>query len=133
MPAGRPQIELSPEMIEAIEDQIVSGDSIASICGSELFPHPESTFWRRFARDAEFASVIVRALEARCERDIERCRMEAAEATADDWQVAQLRIRTYQWEAGKRKPKKYGDTAKLQLTGEDGGPLIVKHIGSDGE
>jgi hypothetical protein len=40
------------------------------------------------------------------------------------------------WIAGKRKPKKYGDNAKLALTGADGeGPvsLVVKHIGSDGE
>ncbi|HTY25589.1 MAG TPA: hypothetical protein VMC85_20840 [Desulfomonilaceae bacterium] len=111
-------LKWTPELVETIESAIVDGQSIASICGSDLFPHPESTFWRHYAKDLEFASVIARAMETRTERDIERCRIEAMNAKADDWQVAQLRIRTYQWEAGKRKPKKYGDKLQTELSGE---------------
>lgn len=128
MPAA---INWTPELIDAIVVDIESGRSVASVCGSETFPHDESTFWRHFSQDADFASVIARAMETRSERDIEDCRQEAKNATAADWQVAQLRIRTMQWEAGRRKPKKYGD--KTQLTGADGdGPaeLVIKHIGA---
>ena len=115
-------IDWTPELVEGIETRILAGDSIASICGSETFPHNESTFWRHFAQDKDFASVIACAMETRSERDIEYCRTQAVNATADDWQVAQLRIRTFQWEAGKRRPKKYGD--KLAHTGADGeGPV----------
>lgn len=122
MPAA---IKWTPELCDAIVVDIESGCSIASICGSSTFPHDESTFWRHFSQDADFASVIARAMETRSERDIEACRLEAMKATADDWQVAQLRIRTFQWEAGKRKPKKYGDNAKLALTNPEGdGPPV---------
>lgn len=121
MPAA---IQWTPELIDAIEAKIVSGDSIASICGSELFPHPESTFWRHVAKNEEFASVIARAMEMRSERDIENCRAEAMAATPDDWQVRQLRIRTLQWEAGKRRPKKYGDKLDLNHSGE----VAVKRV-----
>ena len=123
-------INWTPELVEAIAQEICAGASIASICGSETFPHHETTFWRHFAEDIAFASVIARAMETRSERDIEYCRTEAVNATPADWQVAQLRIRTMQWEAGKRRPKKYGD--KQLVTGADGeGPaeMIIRHIG----
>jgi hypothetical protein len=120
MPAA---ILWTQEMITAIESKIVAGDSIASICESETFPHPESTFWRHFAKDEDFASVIARAMETRSERDIERCRLEAMRATPEDWQVAQLRIRTFQWEAGKRRPKKYGE--RIQHEGEIGIKTVI--------
>lgn len=112
-------IEWTPKLIEAIEAEIIAGSSIASICGSDLFPHPESTFWRHFAKDEAFASVIARAMEIRSERDIERCRIEAMNANPGDWQVAQLRIRTFQWEAGKRKPKKYGERIQQDVNIND--------------
>ena len=120
-------VKWTDQLIDAIELRILAGASIASICGSETFPHDESTFWRHFAKDEEFASVITRAMETRSERDIELCRVEAQKATPEDWQVAQLRIRTMQWEAGKRRPKKYGD--KLQT--EHSGEVSVKRVISD--
>jgi hypothetical protein len=44
-------------------------------------------------------------------------------ATPEDWQVAQLRIRTFQWEAGKRRPKKYGE--RIQHEGEIGIKTVI--------
>ena len=52
---------------------------------------------------------------------------------ADMLEHRKLRIESRKWLAAKLLPRVYGDNAKLQLTGEDGGPLVVKHIGSDGE
>jgi hypothetical protein len=120
-------IQWTPELVNRIEAEITAGSSIASICGSSIFPHDESSFWRHFAQDEQFASIIARAMETRSERDIERCRLEAMNATAADWQVAQLRIRTLQWEAGKRKPKKYGDKVDLNHSGE----VAIKRVVSD--
>lgn len=124
-------VDWTSQLVDGIEEKILSGASIASICGSETFPHDESTFWRHFGKDESFASVIARAMEVRSDRDIEFCRQQAMSATADDWQVAQLRIRTFQWEAGKRRPKKYGD--KQLHTGADGeGPVeIIKRVITD--
>jgi hypothetical protein len=118
---GRPAIEWTPAMVESIETEILSGRSIASICGTDVFPHNESTFWRHVAADKDFASIIARAVEGRSDRDIEQCREIAMGATAENWQLAQFQVRTLQWEAGKRKPKVYGD--KLAHTGEDGGAI----------
>jgi hypothetical protein len=131
MPA---RIEFTAELKAAIEAEIIAGASVASICGTSVFPHNESSLWRYLHKDQEFASIIARAMETRSDRDIEECRSIAMGATAETWQLAQMQIRTLQWEAGKRRPKKYGD--KLAHTGASGdGPieLIVKHIGSDGE
>ena len=126
-------IQWTEELVESIETAIVAGDSIASICGSNLFPHPESTFWRHFAKDADFASLITRAMEIRTEREMANLITLADTANEDNANAVKLKVWTRMWVAGKLKPKKYGDNAKLQLTGEDGGPLVVKHIGSDGE
>ena len=51
----------------------------------------------------------------------------------DQVERTKVQIDTRKWLLAKLNPKKYGDNAKLALTGEDGGPLVVKHIGSDGE
>ncbi|MGA2877274.1 MAG: hypothetical protein ABSE82_17290 [Nitrososphaerales archaeon] len=53
-----------------------------------------------------------------------RARRLADTADAENYNAIKLKIWTRMWIAGKRKPKKYGDNAKLALTGADGeGPV----------
>ena|SRR5450631_1874374 len=130
MPAA---IKWTPELEASICNRIMAGESVCRISLDESMPC-ESSIWVHAGSDESFQSAIARAMQIRADSDIERCRTEAELANPDNWQVAQLRIRTFQWEAGKRKPKVYGD--KLAHTGADGeGPvkLLVEHIGSDGE
>ena len=53
--------------------------------------------------------------------------------SADMLEHRKLRIESRKWLAAKLLPKVYGDQSKLELSGADGGPLVVKHIASDGE
>jgi len=39
--------------------------------------------------------------------------------------AARVAISALQWRAGKLKPKKYGDTSRLEHTGEGGGPILI--------
>lgn len=39
---------------------------------------------------------------------------------------SRLRVDTRKWIASKLKPKKYGDKVSAELSGVDGGPIIVK-------
>lgn len=128
MPAA---IEWTPELIDAIENEIISGRSIASICGSKVFPHHETTFWRKFQKDQQFASVIARAMETRTEREMEALIDLADTADAENANAVKLRVWTRMWVAAKLKPKKYGD--RTQLVGADDGPVELKvtHIGAD--
>jgi hypothetical protein len=57
-------------------------------------------------------------MEARSDRDIEQCRAIAMTAKADNWQLAQMQIRTLQWEAGKRRPQKYGERIQQEISGD---------------
>lgn len=52
---------------------------------------------------------------------------------ADMIEHRKLRIESRKWLASKLLPKVYGDKSAIALTDPDGGPLVVKHIGSDGE
>lgn len=111
-------IQWTPELVDAIEGAITSGKAIVDICGKgKIFPHNEQSFWNHMTKDAEFSSRIARALEIRSDRDIENCRRIAMSARATNWQVAQLQVRTLQWEAGRRRPNKYGEKRELQHSG----------------
>ena len=51
----------------------------------------------------------------------------------DQVERTKVQIDTRKWLLSKLNPKKYGDKSTLALTDPDGGPLVVKHIASDGE
>ena len=112
MPAA---INWTPELESAICNRIMAGESICRISQDDSMPC-ESSIWVYAGKNEAFQSAIARAMQIRADSDIERCRGEAERATPADWQVAQLRIRTFQWEAGKRKPKVYGE--KVEHSGE---------------
>jgi len=111
-------IQWTPELVDAIETAIATGANIVDICGKgKIFPHGEAAFWVHMQKDQEFQSRIARAMETRSDRDIENCRRIAMGAKGDAWQLAQLQIRTLQWEAGKRRPNKYSEKRQLEHSG----------------
>lgn len=100
-------IDWTPELESEIENRIITGESITKILQS--LDISKQSFYRHKMDSASFGTTIVRAQEEAIEASVDDCRSIADSATVADWQVAQLKIRTIQWEAGKRKPKKYGD------------------------
>ena len=150
MPAGRPS-EYDPEIAGQICHLIsIQTISLTAICNSrDEFPEAK-TFYRWMISHEELRQLYARAKEdqlqiladeivplADADRICEKVTIKADGSREvvilDQVERTKLQIDSRKWLLSKLNPKKYGDNSKLQLTGEDGGPLIVKHIGSDGE
>jgi hypothetical protein len=89
--------------------------------------------WLR--EDDDLAKQYARAREAQGDIYADRVVDTAMDPTIDP-ATARVRIDALKWAAGKRKPKVYGDSSQIALTGADGGPVetvtqivrtIVKH------
>ena len=85
--------------------------------------------------NADFSAKCARAREDHAEVMDDKI-LDVAEKVENgtlDPKAGSVVISAYQWRASKLKPKKYGDNKQVALTDPDGGPLVIKHIGSDGE
>lgn len=120
MPA---HVEITQDQLNTILDAIVSGESICQVL--DALGISRATFYRRRLDTPEFETTIARAQELAQEANVDRTEQLAMTATVENWQLVQFQCRNMQWVAGKRKPKKYGDNAKIALTGEDGGPIQI--------
>ena len=117
-------MDKTPALADALFDEIAAGVSITAACASQGFDRKE--FYRWQAADEAFATRIARAREIGVVARIDENQDIADGATAEDWQVARLRIWERQWAASKINPKKYGDRLQAEVTGADGGPLVVQ-------
>lgn len=106
-------INWNADMIERLCDEIASGKGIIEVGGTGDFPSAP-TIYRHMANDSDFDTRIARARAAQQDSEADRIIEMAEKATAEDWQVVQLRIRARQWRASKLAPMRYGD--KLDLT-----------------
>lgn len=52
----------------------------------------------------------------------------AIKAAPEQIQRSRLRVDTRKWIASKLKPKKYGESSQIALTGKDGGPIETKAL-----
>lgn len=131
MPAGRPS-KYTEQLAEAICDYIATGMTLIDICEMTGFPSRITVnSWMR--SNAEFLSRITRAREDQQDYFADRIHQLNMGMNAENWQFTNAQIRNIQWLMGKLKPKVYGEKAQVALTDGDGGPLVIKHIGSSGE
>jgi len=110
------------------EDEIfaglMDGKSLGEICG----PHrddwlpSERTVYRRISDDPDFWQRYARAREVQAHREVEEIKAIADLASAEDYNVARLRIDARKWRASKLAPQKYGD--KLAVGGASDLPPI---------
>ncbi len=136
MPAA---IKWTAELESAVLADIESGSTLRTV--AENLGISAALILKKVSASVSFREQYARAVELRTEGDFEGIAdlMYEAPATGEhgvdsawvNWR--RLQIDTLKWALSKRAPKKYGDTAKLELSGADGGPLVVKHIASDGE
>ena len=113
----------SEQVDEEILNRLIGGESIGDICGPgrDDFMPSERTLYRRLTEDPDFWQRYARAREAQAHREAEEIRLIADTATAEDYQVARLRIDARKWRASKMAPKVYGD--KLDVN--HGGGMTV--------
>lgn len=128
MPAGRPS-DYTEEMANDICSMIAGGSNLNKIAQMEDKPSRQ-TIYNWFVQHPEFLDKYTRAREDRADWRSDRiddivARMIDGEI---DSNVARVAIDAEKWQAGKEKPKRYGDKVTQEHTGPDGGPVKVERI-----
>ena len=111
------------EQISQLEIELASGKSVSASC--KKVGLDKVRFYYELATNKPLATRIAQAREIGCDARIDENQEIADAATSEDWQVARLRIWERQWAAGKMKPKMYGDKVQTEVTGANGGPLVI--------
>ena len=132
-------VDWTPKLEADVIDGIDSGDTLRQVAESNGIS--ASAIIRRVQTSELFAKQYARAMDTRTDADCDALadriseQPETTENGVDSGWVAWKRVQidTMKWLLSKRNPKKYGDKSTLALTDPDGGPLVVKHIASDGE
>jgi hypothetical protein len=138
---GRPS-DFTPEIANAICEELIEGKSLRTICAAEDKPSA-STVCRWLSQHAEFREQYAHAREAQADTLTDEM-LDIADNGTNDWmakkdgdgfliaqeyngdavQRSKLRIDTRKWYASKLAPKKYGDKVTNEHTGADGGPMV---------
>lgn len=144
---GRPS-EFTQETADAICERIADGESLRSICQSEGMPNRMTVFrWLNDPERAAFRDQYARAREEQAEfyaesiieiADEESVTVKVGEdeevsVVLDATAVARnrLRIDARKWYASKVAPKKFGDFKAVELTGANGGPVMIQATPAD--
>ena len=107
---GRPS-KYSEELADAICTRLAQGESMRSVCRDEDMPVMD-TMWRWIREKEDFSEQYARAKQESADAIIEDILDIADEG--EDVARDRLRIDARKWVASKLKPKKYGDTTKLE-------------------
>jgi len=88
-------------------ERIADGKPVAEACEAEgikpmLFYHWQS-------QDAALKAAAQTAYEISAENDVDRCAAIAEKINNENWQAERVRMQFYQWRAGKRFARLYGD------------------------
>ena len=136
------QVRYSDQIAETICERIGDGQTVREICADTDMPSM-STVFRWLADKEAFREQYARAKEAQAEYLADEITHIADDGT-NDWmerhgkdgeslgwvvngeavQRSKLRVDTRKWLLSKMLPKKYGDKQALEVTGENGAPLI---------
>ena len=146
---GRPS-KYSPELSDKMCAQLSNGVSLRTVCLAEDMPSKTTVFnWLRTI--PEFLDQYERA-KAECADSLADEILDIADNSVNDYMVklaengdegavesiklhaeniqrARLRVDARKWIASKLKPKKYGDKTQTEISGPDGGPVMVRPFG----
>lgn len=121
-PRGRP-LTYNKDVADEILTRLTTGESLRGICEEEGMP-PKGTVLGWVVQDVDgFADRYAHARMAQA-WDFHDELVGIAD-TDPDWQRARLRVDTRKWLMSKLLPKRFGDAAKLEVSGEGGGPVEI--------
>ena len=137
MTAGRPSSHTS-DLAGAICERLSQGESLRKICSGEDMPS-KSTVMRWLAGNEEFRGQYARARDAQADYYAEEILEISDDGSHDTYETedgrtvvnsevvqrSRLRVDSRKWLASKLAPKKYGDKVMAELSGADGGPIIL--------
>lgn len=123
---GRPS-KFNRKLADKILKLIAEGKSVRSICKEEGMPH-EATVRGWALNDVEgFYTHYARARDMQM-HSMEDELIEIADEETDNKRDAKLRIDTRKWIMARVAPKSYGDKQTHELTGADGGSMVVRTL-----
>lgn len=115
--------EFTEEIGTAICDRIVAGGSLRTICSDDDMPAIATVMkWLASGQHPAFVDQYARAREASADTDADDVAHYARQAADGKIEPAAARaaIDGLKWSAGKRQPKKYGDTMQMKHSGQIG-------------
>lgn len=134
--------DFTPEIAAAICSRIASGESLRTICKDEATP-AQSTVFKWLAERKEFSDQYARAREAQADAMAEDI-LDIADNGTNDWterqvgdgevievvnhdhiQRSRLRVDARKWLMARMAPKKYGDKVTQEISGPNGGPVVL--------
>ncbi len=137
--------EFSQDIADQICDKIAEGKSLRKICDIEGLPD-KSTVFRWLGTNTAFRDQYVRARDVQADYMAEEI-IEIADDGTNDFgfkegdtaegasaspvflaehvQRSKLRVDSRKWLMSKLAPKKYGDFQRTELSGPNGGPVIL--------
>ena len=124
MAGGRPS-DYTPELADEICLRILDDESLRSICRDPKMPD-KTTVLRWLAKHDEFRTQYAQARELQAESGFDDIEDLAASATPETVQVVKLQVDTRKWCLARKAPKKYGDKISQEITGKDGGPVVIQ-------
>lgn len=129
------------KVADTICERIADGESLRSICDDEGMPSKTSVF-RWLIANETFRDQYVRARETQADAIFDDI-LSIADDGRNDWMQknfgeetrwvengealrrSALRIDARKWMAGKLQPKKYGEKISQEISGANGGALVV--------
>lgn len=143
---GRPS-DFTQEIADAICERIADGESLRSICQGYGMPNRITVFrWLNDPERESFRNQYARAREEQAEFYAEsivdisdevevEATYQGEEVKLDLSSAAiarnRLRVDARKWYASKLAPKKFGDFKAVELTGADGGPVLIQATAAD--
>lgn len=137
--------EFSQEVADRICEGIADGKSLRALLREDDSLPASSTIFKWLAANASFAEQYARAREAQADVLFDDILSIADDGlndtyTDEDGHVrtnqdviarSKLRVEARKWMAGKLRPKVYGEFKAVELTGANGGPVVIQASAAD--
>lgn len=136
---GRPTI-YSEEIADRLCERLATGTPLITLCKEEGMPSETTVYrWLQTESHSAFREKYAHARERQADYYAEEIIKIADDGTRDtrtdedgnevtDYdhiQRAKLRVDARKWFASKVAPKKYGDRIAQEITGAEGGPVVI--------
>lgn len=120
---GRPS-DYNQEVVEDLLGKIAEGKSLRSICLSKDMPGIRTVFdW--LDQHPDFRTKYARAREIQGDVMDDMILTVADQCTPETAASDRVKIDAYKWRASKLAPKKYGEKLQQEITGTEGGPVVL--------
>ena len=137
--------EFDQDTADIICERIANGESLRAILKDDDSLPASSTVFKWLSKHKEFAEQYTRAREAQADvlfDDILSIADDGLNDTYTDEEGnvrtnqdviarSKLRVEARKWMAGKLRPKVYGEFKAVELTGANGGPVVIQASAAD--